>query len=467
MPLVFAGHAGSMILLTGSPVNVLINDVRLEAEGTGFGFFEFALAGVPLLAGAIAIVVVFGERLLPKREGRNLPPDLSRYAETLLEQFRLTAGVHALRVHEGSPLAGTARQSVDFSDRPGLELVTIKTADGRGVRREGALESGDLVIVRGEAEAIGSLAQELDLGLVATGDAPERLQDALFNRDSGLAEVLIPPRSPLIGERFYPGMVTRTGDMIVLAIQRQGVDLPAGDTLAAGDTLLLQGTWNALDTRLDPARALVVNSPDLVRRQAVPLGRGARPMLAIMAALIVVLALDLMPAAAAGLIAACAIVLFGILSVDQMYRAINWTTVILIGAMMPLSTAITQTGAAQLLAEGLVAALGDAGPRAVLAGLFLLTAILGQVISNTATAFIIIPISVVSAQAMGVSPAPMLMAVCIAAAGAFLTPVATPTNLMVQEPADYRFGDYWKLGLPMMGWFFVVSIVLVPLIWRF
>ena len=140
---------------------------------------------------------------------------------------------------------------------------------------------------------------------------------------------------------------------------------------------------------------------------------------------------------------------------------------ILVGAMMPLSTAIVQTGAADLLANGLISTVGQAGPRALIAGLFVLTAVLGQVISNTATALIIIPISVVAATQMGISPQPVLMAVGIAAAGAFLTPVATPTNLMVMEPAGYRFTDYWKFGLPMMIWFFLVAIFLVPLIWSF
>jgi di/tricarboxylate transporter len=135
--------------------------------------------------------------------------------------------------------------------------------------------------------------------------------------------------------------------------------------------------------------------------------------------------------------------------------------------MMPLSTAITETGAAKLLADWLIAGLGGFGPRALLAGLFVLTAVLGQVISNTATALIIIPISVVAALEMGISPQPVLMSVAVAAAAAFLTPVATPTNLMVMEPGDYRFGDYWKFGLPFMLWFFVVAVGLVPVIWPF
>jgi di/tricarboxylate transporter len=197
------------------------------------------------------------------------------------------------------------------------------------------------------------------------------------------------------------------------------------------------------------------------------MGREALFALGIMAVMVVLLATAIVPAAAAGLLAAGAILLFGILGVEEIYRAINWTTVILVGAMMPLSTAITQTGAAKLLADGLISVVGGFGPRALLAGLFALTAILGQVISNTATALIIIPISVVAASEMGISPQPVLMCVAVAAAASFLTPVATPTNLMVMEPGGYRFGDYWKFGLPMMVWFLVIAVGLVPVIWRF
>ncbi len=151
----------------------------------------------------------------------------------------------------------------------------------------------------------------------------------------------------------------------------------------------------------------------------------------------------------AGLVAAFLMVLLRVMSVDQAYRSINWTTVILVGAMTPLSTAMAETGAAQMMADRLVSVVGDAGPYALLAGLFLLTAILGQLISNTATALIIIPIAVAAAVEIGISPRPVLMSVCVAAAASFLTPVATPVNLMVMGPAGYKFGDYWKLGLPL------------------
>lgn len=463
MPLVFGAHAGSMLALTGTPVNVLVLEASQDAGGAGFGYFEFSLVGLPLLFGSIAIAVLLGERLLPLRESRSLPPDLSSHARTLVEQFNLTSDLHQLRLRPGSPLAGRLRTGIDLAAH-GLELLTVRMPDGGA--RLGALEAGDVLLVRGAPDAVASFSLSQVASLRDPVDAGP-VEATIFNRASGLAEVMIPPRSPLVGERLFPGMVTPSGDLVVLAVQRRGEMLAAGDSLCAGDTLLLQGTWDALERHLEPPEVLAVNTPDLVRRQALPMGPGAPQALAVLAVMVVLLATNLVPAAVAGLLAAGAFVLLGILGVEECYRAINWTTVILVGAMMPLSTAITDTGAARLLADGLIGVVGGFGPRALLVGLFLLTAVLGQVISNTATALIIIPISVVAAKEMGISPQPVLMAVAVAAAASFLTPVATPTNLLVMEPAGYRFTDYWKFGLPMMLWFFVVAVFVVPLIWRF
>lgn len=467
MPLVFGAHAGSQLMLTGTPVNVLISDASLDAGLGGFGYFEFALIGIPALAGCILIVVAFGERLLPHRTSKSLPPDLSQHARTLIDQFKLGADLRQYDILAGSPLVGLPRRDLDLTPHPGVTLVTLHDANHLPVRRD-HVEAGDILILRGDAGAADAFAEaqglhERDSEVLAAGG----IALTLFNRRSGLAEVVVPPRSKLIGERFFPGMVTDSGDLVVLGIQRQGQDLHAGETLAQGDTMLLQGSWAALDKRLDPAEVIVVNAPEDVRRQAVAMGEGSRAMVVILAGMVLLLATGIVPPAVAGLLAAGAVLLSGILNVEQLYRSINWTTVILVGAMMPLSTAMEETGAARLLAEGIVAVVEPIGPQALLAGLFVLTAVLGQVISNTATALIIIPVSVVAAQQMGLSPQPVLMCVGLAAAGAFLTPVATATNLMVMEPGDYRFGDYWKLGLPMLVWFFVIAVFIVPLIWRF
>jgi di/tricarboxylate transporter len=255
---------------------------------------------------------------------------------------------------------------------------------------------------------------------------------------------------------------------VIAAIQRNGEDLgPAENRLTAGDALVVCGPWQALDQHLAPPEVLVVDSPDLVRRQAVPLGLRAWEAIAVLAGMVVLLATGVVPAVVAGLLAAVAMVLLRVLRPEQAYRAVNWTTVVLVGAMIPVSTAMVQTGAADLLARQLVAAVGDAGPRALLIGLFVLTAALGQLISNMATALIVIPIALAAATELGVSARPVLMSVAVAAAAALLTPVATPVNMMVMEPGGYRFGDYWKLGLPIMALYFTVAVFLVPLFWRF
>ena len=475
MPLAFGAHAGSLLALTGTPVNVLVVEASRGAGLAPFGYFEFAIAGVPLLAGTIAIIVLFGQRLLPNRSGRNIPADLSRHARTLVEQYKLDDELFQLRVRAGSPYAGMAQSDLELTDYPGISVVALQPGDGPGPMRRRMLQVGDILIVRGEPATVASLAADKHLAFRsddAPGDAAGEIADTLFNRTSGLAEVVIPPRSELVGRPVFPGMVTPSGNLIILAVQRRGEDQgPSETVLAAGDMLLLQGTWKALDENLDDPDVLVVDSPEIVRHQAVPMGPGAKQAVGVLAVMVVLLATGLVPAVVAGLLAACAMVLLGVLRVEQAYRAINWTTVILVGGMTPLSTAMAETGAAQLMADALVRIVSDASvlpvPYALLAGLFWLTAILGQLISNVATALIVIPIAVSAAADIGVSARPVLMSLTVAAAASFLTPVATPVNLMVMGPGGYRFGDYWKLGLPLLLWFFVVATFLVPVFWSF
>ncbi|HYN33532.1 MAG TPA: SLC13 family permease, partial [Ilumatobacteraceae bacterium] len=384
MPLAFGAHAGALLALTGSPVNVLISEAGDDAGVGSFGFFEFALAGIPLLIGTVAITVFLGARVLPRRNAKVMPPDFSNLAATLVRDYDLDTDVD------------------------------------------------------------------------------------IYSRAQGVAEVVIPPRSGVIGQTAFPGMVTESGDLVVIAIQRTGEQLGPGEvTLAAGDSLLLRGTWAALSTHLDDDEVLTVNDPDAVRRQVVPLGIGAKEALGVLAGMVMLLATGAVPPAVAALLAAGLLIMLRVVSIDHAYRAISWTTVILVAGMIPLSTAMQTTGAARQLADALIRIVGDAGPYALLLGLFVLVAVLGQLISNTATALIVIPIAVTSAVELDISARPVLMAVNVAAAAALLTPVATPANLMVMEPGGYRFGDYWKLGLPLMAWYAVIAILLVPQIWQF
>jgi di/tricarboxylate transporter len=471
IPLAFASGAGSKLALTGTPKNVLVSDAAADAGYGGFGFFEFAWVGVPLLAGTVVIVALLGRRLLPDRKPAHLPSDFGQHARTLARQYALGDNARLYRIGEGSPLAGQTRAA--FDDRSDVALIAVSQL-ASGKQAPDAFAPGDVLVLRGAPQALERYASTARLSAAPQGEGS--VADMLFTRQSGLAEVVVKPRSAFVGKVMSPGALTGDGQLVVVAIQRNGVDVggagmsevvgTAGVELQPGDHLLLQGTWQALDRIAASADVLVVDSPEVVRRQAVPLGRGSKTMLGIVAAMVLVLASGVLPAPVGVLIAAMAVVAAGILTVPQAYRAIDWNTVVLVAAMIPLSTAMYRSGAASQMADVLVAAVGEASPATLIAGLFLLTALLGQVISNTATTMILIPVAVAAAVDLGVSVKPVLMGLNVAASAAFLTPIATPSNLIVMGPGGYRFGDYWKLGLAMMALYFAVAVFWVPLVWR-
>jgi len=467
IPLAFACLTGAKLTLLGTPVNVIAATLADE-EGVGhIGFLEWSVLGIPLLAGTIAIMLVFGRWLLPERRGASIPADFSAHAQTLVEQYRLEDGLHYFRVRATSPYIGKSRAEVDLKNYGGLHLVAL--LDGRDstpLEREDIAE-GDMVLVRGEAEAAGRFALEMHLAVREEG-AEGSVSDLLLSRTSGLAEVVIPLRSKLIGQTVFPGMTTADGDLMVLAIQRGSIEMrnePA--VLRAGDHLLLQGTWKALDQHLADPKVLVVDSPEVVQKQAVALGQGAPAAIAILLLLFVLLAFDIVPAPIAAVICATLMLITRVLTLPQFYRGIDWNTCILIGAMIPPATAMTKTGAAALIGDYVVSALGGAGPQVVLAGLFIVSAIITQFISNTSSALVMMPIGLATASELDVSPLPMMMGVAMGASASFLTPFANGVSMMVYGPGGYRFGDFWKIGLVVMTWALIVTVVIVPLYWKF
>jgi di/tricarboxylate transporter len=383
MPLAFSAHAGSMLALTGTPVNIIVSEGAVDAGARPFAFFEFGLVGVPLVVGTIVIVVLFGKRLLPHREPETLPADTSAYARTLRAEFALPEG---------------------------MELVSSA---------------------------------------------------------AGVTEAMVSPRSPLIGTHLFAGQTTPSGDLVVLGVRRAGTALTGPDTaLEVGDTLLLRGSWDDLERHTEGSEVLVVESPATLRR-SVPLGRGAKRASTILAAMVILLATGAVPPAIAGLLAAGAVILTGVMPVERAYRAVSWTTVLLVAGMIPLATAFTQTGTADMIADGLLRAVGGSSPTVALLAMCLITMLLGQLISNTATVLIMVPIAAVIAADLHVSPLPFMMGLAVAGAAAFLTPVATAVNTMVMEPGNYRFSDYWKLGLPLLILFLLVAVLWVPFVWKF
>lgn len=394
IPLAFAASAGSMLTLTGTPVNIVVSEAAAAAGGREFGFFEFALVGVPLVILTILTVALGGDRLLPARTPEHFAeaPDPSEHARTLRKSY-----------------------DVDLS----------------------------------------------------TG--------ALFSVNDGVAEVLIAPRSSMIGRTVCAGMTTRDEDLVILAVRRgeddgpnasRGTGVTGALVLQPGDAVLVQGPWAALQRYTASPDVIAVTPPQSLQR-GVPLGRGAKRALVVLALMVVLLATGLVPPAVAGLLAAAALVLMRVLTIPQTYRSISWTTVILIAGMVPLSAAFISTGAASRVADVVLGIIGTTSPQLALLVVCVLTMVLGQFISNVATVLIVTPIAVAISQSLDLSIQPFMMALTVAGAAAFLTPVATPANLMVLQPGGYRFGDYWKLGVPLMVIYLAMAVLYVPLVWPF
>ncbi|MDH2414748.1 SLC13 family permease [Nocardioides sp. CER19] len=467
IPLALACLKGAKLTLLGSPVNVIAATQADEAGAGHIGFFEWAILGIPQLAGAILIVVFLGKRLLPVRQSESIPADFSGHAQTLVQHYNLEHGLHRLVVPPTSPLVGTARQALDLAAYAGLRAVAVLDhEDDRPLERD-ALEAGDLILVRGDGHEVDRLAADLRLEVREHG-AEAALGDVLLSRDSGLAEAVVPERSAMIGSTVFPGMTSADHEVMVLAVQRGGAELVRPRlTLRSGDHLLLQGSWPALERYLSSAQLIVIDSPDEVRTQAVALGRGAKRVFAILALLVVLLVFDITPAPIACLVCACLVVITRVVRLPQVYRGIDWNTVLLIGAMIAPARAMEKSGAAGMIGDHIVSLLGDLGPTAVLTGLFLAATIITQFISNTSTALVMMPIAFATASDMDVSALPMVMSVAMGASASFLTPFANGVSLMVYGPGGYRFGDYWRIGVPVLIWTMVVTVVVTPLYWSF
>jgi di/tricarboxylate transporter len=457
MPLAFGAHAGSQLALTGTPIHILVSDATVAAGEAGFSYFDFTLVGIPLVAAAIAIVLLVGRRLLPEREPDKITPDLSDHARTLIDHYGLGEWVAKLEIPEGSPLVGKPAGELDTE----AQIVDVTGRIG-SMDPSSPMPEGAVITVRGTTQQIEALINEH--GLVKR---PSVLggKEMLMDRRIGVVELVIPPRSPIIGEHIFPGETTASGDFVVLALQRQGESIEGeGVRLEVGDTVLLQGTWAALD-QFEPSDALVVDEPGEIRRQVFPLGPGSLRAILCMLGMVVLLATGVVSAAVAAILAAGALVLTRVLTMRQVYHSVNWTIVVMVAALIPVSVAVEQSGVAADIAGGLVDLVRGAGPYALLFGLFVITAIFGQLISNTATALIMIPIAITAATDFGISVRPVMMSLTVAAAGAFLTPIATAANLMIMEPAGYKFADYWKLGGLMLLLFGLAAVFLVPVFW--
>lgn len=493
IPLAFAANIGGMLTLIGTPPNVIVANTLREAGERPFGFFEYGLVGLPILTLFLLFMALPGRRLLPHRTSGRRPTDLLETVDVLTSAYRLSGELFLLRVRLASPLVGQTLAEAALGRDYDISVLSIERGDsgeeGRDIQalnrrfqqlreRLGArgdvplpdaqtrLQAGDLLVVKGRAEAVAQAAVTYNLGLQALTDQTGLLP-LLLNQEVGLAEVLLTPRSELIGRTLAESQIATKFNIQVLSLRRGNQLMPRQHTrLQFGDVLLVRGRWADIERlRQESDHVVVVGAPEALARQVVRLTPRALLAMAVMVGMIVLMMTELVPTTIAALLAAVLMVLGGCLTMEQAYRAMGWQTVVLIAATLPLSTALAETGGAAWIASGLVKSLGALSPLALLAGVFGLTALFSQVMSNTAATVLFAPIVLQAALRLGVSPQPLLMVVAVGASSAFLTPIASATNTLVYEPGGYRFTDYLRMGLPLLLMVFLVTMLLVPLVW--
>jgi len=485
IPLAFGSLLGGAMTLIGTPPNIIVSDTLRAAGWQPFQFFDYTPVGLILLAIGIGYMLFVGFRLLPE----NKPSQEIQRVETpeeLVELYKLPDNLFRLRIRRGSPLVGVSlEQSGIRKDYRMHVLEILRDVDPRQVAKLGErrlliesetesitpdsktiLKSGDLLIIQGEANDVSYGAAQLNLGLQPVQPSD---QQALVNTEIGLAEILLPPRSRLVGKTIVDSRFGTLYRLTVLGISRpdteETLDLKTTH-LRFGDTLLVQGAWeDILSLRNHRRDFVVMGQPE--EMILAPARKKAPVALLILAGMLLLMITDLVPVATASMLAGLVMILTGCLTIDDAYESVDWKSIVLIAGMLPMAIALEKVGLVELAASALTASFGMMSPLFVLAGLFLITSLFTQVLSNTATTVLIAPIALAAAQNLDLQPHAFMMAVAIAASMAFASPVASPVNTLVMGAGNYRFSDYIKVGIPLIFVAMIVTTLVLPILWPF
>jgi di/tricarboxylate transporter len=483
MPLSISALLGGASTLIGTPPNIIASDTLKNAGFAPFDFFSFTPLGLALIVSGIGVVMLFGQRLLPNRKVDQQIQRMETPTE-LFSLYQLPQNLFRLRVRENSPLAGS-ELGIMLRQEPRIGVVHLnRHANGHNneplsVRRsadrdetithpplETVVRRHDLLLATGELTDITQVAARWNLAVVSNQPICEG--DVITN-ELGIAEVLLRPRSSVIGKTLSELHFGTMYKLTVLNIRRPGHDTPLDvktTALKFGDVLLVQGKWKDIFALKRLRHDFVVmGEPEAAQFGAFSRPQRAPYALVILIGMVMALVFNLMSLTVAAMVAAIAVVLTGCLTMDEAYESVDWRSLILIAGMLPMSTALERVGLVDQVAGVFTTTLGGFGPLAVVAGLFWLTALFTQVLSNTATALLIAPVGLATAQQVGMDPHAIMMVVAVAASLAFVTPIASPVNTLVMTAGNYRFTDYTRIGLLMLLTGFVVTMVVLPLLW--
>ena len=453
MPLAFGTILGGMATLL-TTTNILVSGILREHGQAGLGLLDFFPVGLPIIFFGTLYIVLVGRRLLPiqAHPESQLAPEAD---DDLQSVYRLDERLILGRVFDGSPLAGKLVKQSQLREKYRLNILAVQRK-GRlheALSPEMELKPGDVLQMIGRLDLIPLPELQTQLELISDTTLPAM----------ALVEVVLTPRSALLGQTLRDARFRERHGMNVLAIWRAGRPYRTGHSdipLQFGDALLLQGPAGRIPILQSEPEMLVLTG------RAVRVDKG-RALLAalIMLATLVTASVSPFPTGEVMLAGALAMVLVGILDMDQAYRAVEWKGAFLVAGMLPLGTALAKTGAATLLGTLLVNVLGHHGNFVLLAGLLGLTILFTQVMNGAAVAAIMAPIGIQIAQQLGVDPRAMAMGVALATSVAFITPLGHPVNVLVMGPGGYKFGDYARVGFLLTLLVFAVILIFLPIFW--
>jgi di/tricarboxylate transporter len=476
MPLAFAGSLGLFTLIS-TPPNLVIQETLTKAGYTPLSFFSFAPVGLICLAVGLVYLFFASKSLVRSKNQESAKKKKERKSlKQLAKEYNLQQQTFVIHLPKDTQLANKTLSELEIATKYKVSLSKVIRANGGSRFRKKneevlagphtVLHHADEIHCHGSKEDIKHFVEENNLQLKSG-------HDTAFSdfQESGIAEVYIMPNSRLINHTIREAHFREEYNLNVLGIKRQDeyqmYDLH-DQKLHSGDAMLIQGRWKDIANLADRQDDLVLVGQPLEEAAKVTLDQKAPIAASIMILMIISMAMNLLPSVTAVLIAAVLMVVTGCLrNMEEAYKSINWESVVLIGAMLPMSTAFEKTGAAMLISDSLVTHLGEFGPYALLAGIYFSTSLLTLFISNTATAVLFAPIALHAALGMNVSPYPFLFAVAVAASLCFASPFSTPPNALVMNAGRYHFIDYVRVGAPFQIIMGIIFIIMLPLLFPF
>lgn len=484
MPLAFASSLGGMMTLIGTPPNLVIEETLRKAELVHLGFFSFLPVGLICVATGIVVLLPLSKWFLDKKNSGSEENRSGKSLKELVKEYKLSDTLFRLRVPRQAKACGMSISSINAGQQYKLNILEIrrdeasqhrflKTVNQRLASPDTVLRPSDVLYVSGEFEQLELFARDFGLDIMDTHTTEDTQTPAINFYDIGIAEILLMPNASIINRCIKEAGFREKYNLNVLGIRRKSdyILQELGDVrTASGDVLLVQGRWSDIARLERKSSQWVVLGQPLEEAAKVTLDYKAPVAALIMLLMVVMMVIDAIPIApvTAVIIAGILMVLTGCFrNIEAAYKTINWESVVLIAAMLPMSMALQKTGASSAISEALVGALGNMGPMALLAGIYLTTSVMTMFISNTATAVLLAPIALQSAQQMGVSPVPMLFAVAVGASMCFASPFSTPPNALVMPAGNYTFMDYIKVGLPLQVAIGVIMVLTLPLLFPF